>query len=98
MVGLGFDWDEAKAAANRRKHGVSFEEASTIFYDENALLIADPDHSEEEDRFLLLGLSLRLRTLVVCHCYRQAEDMVRIISARRANRSEQLEYKWRIFK
>ena len=98
MVGLGFDWDEAKAAANRRKHGVSFEEASTIFYDENALLIADPDHSEEEDRFLLLGLSLRLRTLVVCHCYRQAEDMVRIISARRANRSEQLEYKRRIFK
>ena len=55
MVGLGFDWDEAKAAVNRRKHGVSFEEASTIFYDENALLIADPDHSEEEDRFLLLA-------------------------------------------
>ena len=57
MSRLRFDWDEAKAAANRRKHGVSFEEASTIFYDENALLIADPDHSEEEDRFLLLGLS-----------------------------------------
>ncbi len=98
MARLDFDWDEAKDDANRRKHGVSFEEASTIFYDENALLIADPDHSEGEDRFLLLGLSLRLRTLVVCHCYREAEDMIRIISARRANRSEQLEYNRRLFR
>ena len=96
MARLRFDWDQAKYAANRRKHGVSFEEAATIFYDENALLIADPDHSEQEDRFLLLGLSLRLRTLVVCHCYREAEDMVRIISARRANRSEQVEYNRRL--
>jgi uncharacterized DUF497 family protein len=93
---LRFDWDRAKDAANRRKHGVSFAEAATVFYDERALLLADPDHSEDEDRFLLLGLSVRLRTLVVCHCYRAADDVIRIISARRADRSERATYHRRL--
>jgi len=93
---LRFDWDQAKDAANRRKHGVSFDEAASVFYDENALLLDDPDHSEEEDRFLLLGLSVRLRTLVVCHCYRAAEEVIRIISARRADRPEREEYHRRL--
>lgn len=96
MAELRFDWDPAKAATNRRKHGVGFDEAATVFYDENALLLDDPDHSEAEDRFLLLGLSVRLRTLVVCHCYRVAEDVIRIISARRADRSEREEYHRRL--
>jgi hypothetical protein len=89
---LRFEWDQRKNAANRRKHGVSFEEAATVFADEHALLIADPDHSEDEDRFVLLGLCSLLRMLVVCHCYQQTEAVVRIISARKATRSERLQY------
>lgn len=92
MVGLRFEWDRTKSAANRKKHGVSFEEAATVFYDENALLISDPDHSEDEDRFFLLGISLRLRILVVCHCYRESQEIIRIISARKADRSEHDDY------
>jgi uncharacterized DUF497 family protein len=94
---LRFEWDGAKERQNRRKHGVSFHEATTVFADEHALLIDDPDHSEEEDRFVLLGLSSALRTLVVCHCYREADDVVRIISARRAVKSERERYnqRWR---
>ena len=92
MDGLKFEWDGRKEAANRKKHGVSFAEAKTAFYDENARVIADPDHSEEEDRFILLGLSSQLRLLVVCHCYREAQDTIRIISARKASRSERHEY------
>ena len=97
MSELGFGWDPDKAAQNRRKHGVSFEEAQTIFSDEFAILIDDPDHSGEEDRFLLLGLSVKLRTLVVAHCYRKADDIVRIISARKATREERDIYnrRWR---
>jgi len=72
---LRFEWDPKKAAANLRKHGVSFEDAQTVFADENAKLIDDPDHSEEEDRFVLLGLSSSLRLLVVCHCYRSEGDL-----------------------
>ena len=86
------EWDEAKNRANRKKHGVSFEEARTAFLDENARLSADPDHSDDESRFILLGLSIRLRLLVICHCYRQPDDVIRIISARRADPSEQREY------
>ena len=71
---------------------MSFEEARTVFYDESALLLPDEDHSEEEDRFLLLGVSGRLRTLVVCHCYRQADEVIRLISARRANSLERKQY------
>jgi uncharacterized protein len=92
MGDLRFDWDPRKAAANRRKHGVSFEEASTVFADEHALLLDDPDHSSEEDRFVILGMGHLLRVLVVCHCYRESEEVVRIISARRASRQESQEY------
>ena len=88
MKGLTFIWDEAKNRANQRKHGIAFEEAQTVFYDENARQYSDPDHSEDEDRFILLGLSYRLRVLVVCHCYREGESVIRIISARKANKSE----------
>ena len=87
-----FEWDESKNKANAQKHGVSFEEAQTVFYDENALLIDDPDHSADEDRFILFGISLSLRLLVVCHCYRQSETIIRIISARKATRSESKQY------
>ncbi len=92
MVELHFAWNERKSASNRKKHGVSFEEAQTVFSDEHALLIVDPDHSEQEDRFVLLGLSSTLRTLVVCHCYREEESVIRIISARKADRAERSEY------
>jgi uncharacterized DUF497 family protein len=89
---LSFDWDERKSLANKRKHKVSFEEAQTVFYDEEALLRDDPDHSDDEDRFILLGISAALRILVVCHCYRKADQIIRIISARKASRSEAREY------
>jgi len=86
--GLRFEWDSRKAAENRRKHGVPFEEARTVFLDESALLRSDEDHSVEEDRFVLLGFSARMRMLVVCHCYRQDDEVIRLISARRANSVE----------
>ena len=85
---LRFEWDDRKDTQNRRKHGISFEEAQTVFFDEQALLIADPDHSMQEERSILLGMSSALRTLVVCHCYREEGDVIRIISARRADRRE----------
>ena len=87
-----FEWDPRKSEANRRKHGVSFEEAQTVFYDDNALLRDDPDHSTAEDRFLLLGISASLRTLVVCHCYRKGDRVIRIISARKADSAERDSY------
>ena len=96
MDDLRFKWDPRKAAANERKHGVSFDEATTVFLDDNALLIQDPGHSDDEDRFLLLGLSARLRILVVCHCLRESGDVIRLISARRANKAERGEYQKRI--
>ena len=92
MNRLEFSWDPAKARSNKRKHGVSFEEAQTVFYDDNARLIYDPDHSQEEDRFILLGMSTTLRLLIVCHSYRKGESLIRIISARRATKSEQHQY------
>jgi hypothetical protein len=97
MSELRFEWDPAKAAANFRKHGVSFEEAQTVFWDERALMIDDPEHSEGEERFVLLGLSARLRILVVVHYYDQDPDTIGIISARRATRSERARYErgWR---
>jgi uncharacterized DUF497 family protein len=93
---LRFEWDERTDAANRRKHAVSFDEAQTVFFDEHALLIPDPDHSGREERFVLLGLSSALRALVVCHCRRRRAD-IRIISARKANRSEreQYDHRWK---
>jgi hypothetical protein len=88
MTIIRFEWDRRKAAANLRKHGVSFEEARSVFFDDQARLIDDPDHSEDEDRFVLLGLSGALRLLLVCHCYRSGDEVIRIISARRATRTE----------
>lgn len=97
MEDLRFDRDPRKEVQNRRKHGVSFAEAETVFSDDYALLIDDPDHSGGEDRFILLGMSARLRILVVSHCYREQEAVIRIISARRATRKEQDIYnrRWR---
>jgi len=92
MKDLGFVWDPRKAKENLRKHGVSFEEAQTVFLDDHALLINDPDHSDDEDRFLLLGISSRLRVLVVCHCYRESEQVIRLISARKGDREERRQY------
>jgi uncharacterized DUF497 family protein len=89
---LTFDWDIAKSTSNQKKHGISFEEAQTVFLDENALMIHDPDHSDDEDRFILLGLSVKFKVLVVCHCYRKRNEVIRIISARRATRAEQKHY------
>ena len=89
---LRFEWDPAKAIANLRKHGVSFEDAQTVFSDERARLIDDPDHSQDEERFVLLGLSSSLRLLVVAHCYRSEGGVIRIVSARRATRSEERTY------
>ncbi len=94
MSDILFKWDERKNRDNQRKHKVSFEEAQTVFYDENALRYFDPDHSDDEDRFLMLGMSFTLHVLVVCHCYRENESVIRIISARKANKQEQSIY-WR---
>jgi uncharacterized DUF497 family protein len=92
MKDLRFIWDPRRYRTNLKKHGIAFEEAQTAFLDENAKVYLDPDHSETEDRFVLLGISFQLRVLVVCHCYRESETVVRIISARKADRSEQKGY------
>ncbi|HEX9632423.1 MAG TPA: BrnT family toxin [Gemmatimonadales bacterium] len=92
MAELRFEWDPTKSAANKRKHGVAFEEAEGVFADDHALLIDDPEHSEAEDRFVLLGLSAKLRVLVVVQCYRKADAIIRIISARKATKPEQRRY------
>ncbi|HPO12147.1 MAG TPA: BrnT family toxin [Candidatus Hydrogenedentes bacterium] len=94
MKSLRFEWDKAKDRANKRKHDVSFEEAQTVFLDENALRYFDPDHSLDEDRFLMLGMSWKLRVLVVCHCFQAGDSIIRIISARKANSKESRDY-WR---
>lgn len=88
MNEIKFIWDEQKNKSNKRKHGIPFEEAQTVFYDENAIEFFDPEHSTNEDRFLMLGLSVKLRVLVVCHCVRNRGTILRIISARRATRKE----------
>ncbi len=93
MKDIEFDWDEAKNKANILKHGISFGEATSVFYDDYALLIADPDHSKTEDRFVLLGLSFKLRLLLVCHCFEVDDGLVRIISCRKAKRKEMSLYK-----
>ena len=92
MKQLEFEWDDRKDKANSKKHGVSFDEARTVFYDEYAIQFFDPEHSESEDRFILLGTSFKLKTLVVCHCFRQEETVVRIISARKADKEEEQVY------
>lgn len=87
-----FEWDVFKSRANERKHGVSFEEARTVFFDDDARIISDPVHSGEEERFILLGRSSKFRLLVVCHCYRKEDSVIRIISTRPASRREQRRY------
>jgi uncharacterized DUF497 family protein len=94
MRGITFEWDEGKSRENLRKHKVSFDEAQTVFLDENAIRFFDPDHSQEEDRFILLGMSFKLRVLLVCHCYRKDDTVIRIISARKADKTETRDY-WR---
>ncbi len=93
MAGLRYEWDPGKDRANRRKHGISFEEASTVFFDEGALIAADPDHSDDEDRFLIIGFSIQVRVLLVCFCERRGTNAIRIISARKATKKEQLQYR-----
>jgi len=92
MSSLRFEWDPRKAKLNAKKHGVTFEEAVSVFADERARLIDDPDHSEDEDRFILLGLSASLRLLVVCHCARESGGVIRLISARKAEPTESRQY------
>ena len=89
---MKFEWDEKKAKANIDKHRISFEEASTVFYDEEALLRDDPNHSDDEDRFVLLGMSEMTNILIVCHCYRESDEIIRIISARKATKNETKQY------
>jgi uncharacterized DUF497 family protein len=97
VADLRFESDPAKDRTNLRKHGVSFEEAESVFYDDHARLLDDPDHSHEEERFVLLGLSDRFRVLVVVHAYREEEAVIRLISARKATRVERARYeaRWR---
>lgn len=91
MNELQFEWDEAKSRSNQKKHGVSFEEAKSVFGDDLARLILDPDYSDYEERFILLGMSSQQRLLVVCFCER-GRDFIRLISARKADRREQKGY------
>ena len=93
MDEIRFEWDENKNIVNQRKHKIAFDEAQTVFYDEEARIIDDPEHSEDEERFIILGLSKSVNLLVVCHCYRMSETVIRIISARKATRTEAEQYK-----
>ena len=92
MNKISFLWNNNKNKANQKKHHVSFEEAQSVFFDENAIEYFDPEHSESEDRFIMLGLSAHLKVLVVCHCYRQSDSVIRIISARKATKTERKSY------
>ena len=92
MSTVRFGWDDDKNKLNKKKHGVSFEEAQTVFYDDHAIEFYDPDHSGHEDRFLMLGMSYRLRVLLVCHCFREKDSLIRIISARKATQKETERY------
>jgi uncharacterized DUF497 family protein len=86
------EWDEKKNIANKKKHGVSFEEARTVFLDEEGIMIPDPDHSDTEERFVIIGRSIQFRILIVCHCYRENDEVIRLISARKANSLERNQY------
>lgn len=88
MEQIRFEWDNDKNEINKRKHKISFEEARAVFYDPEALVIDDPEHSEQEDRFIILGFSKKANLLVVCHCYRESDSVIRIISARKATTAE----------
>ncbi|MCA2938306.1 MAG: BrnT family toxin [Microcystis sp. M113S1] len=93
MQPLTFEWDIEKNRVNQKKHGVSFEEAKSVFYDDKAIQFWDDDHSEQEDRFLLLGKSYKMRILLIVHCYREEESVIRIISARKATKNESQQYR-----
>ena len=93
MSVIKFEWDENKNLVNQRKHKISFEEAQTVFYDAEALVIDDPEHSQEEERFVILGISRKANLLVVCHCYRVTDTVIRIISARKATKTETSQYR-----
>ena len=93
MNSIKFEWEASKAASNIQKHGITFEEARTVFFDENAKLIDDPDHSDYEERFVLMGLSSTLKVVLVCHCYREEGNVIRIISARKASAYESKQYR-----
>ncbi len=95
MSELHFTWDDSKNLSNKKKHGVLFEEAQTVFFDKSAIEFFDSEHSRDEDRFLLLGQSFSLRTLIVCHCYRDEKEIIRIISARKATVKERKTYQRR---
>jgi uncharacterized DUF497 family protein len=92
MDGYTFSWDDEKNTSNIVKHGITFDEATTVFDDDDAIFIRDDVHSQDEDRFAVIGFSARLRLLIVCHCYRNGDTVVRIISARKANKSEEMLY------
>lgn len=87
-----YEWDENKNQANIKKHGVSFEEPKTVFEDKESILFNDESHSDDEERFLLIGFSFKLKLLFVCHCYRENETVIRIISARKVTKLEAKEY------
>jgi len=89
---MTFIWDEKKNQINIKEHKISFQEAETVFYDPNAKIIYDPDHSIEEDRFIIMGLGKLMKLLIVCHCYKESEDVIRIISSRKATKKEKKEY------
>ncbi len=91
-MSIEFTWDQAKAKINIKKHGISFEEAKTVFFDDYARIIPDPDDVTGEERFILLGMSSQLRLLTVVHCYRENDHSIRLISARKATKSESMHY------
>lgn len=90
---IKFEWDPRKDAANQKKHDVSFAEAQSVFFDDHAIQFYDEDHSEQEERFIMLGMSLQSRILVVCHCERRSGEVIRIISARKATHAERMHYR-----
>ena len=92
MKNIHFEWDDRKAKSNIKKHDVSFEEAQTVFFDDMAVQFWDESHSRKEERFLMLGLSNKLRILLVVHCFRENDSTIRIISARKATKKEMNEY------
>ncbi len=93
MNKITFHWDEQKNKINQQKHGISFAEAKSVFFDDYAIQFWDEDHSQEEERFLLLGISSKMRILIVVHCFREEDSIIRIISARKATKNESQEYR-----
>ena len=93
MKNISFKWSQSKSKLNLQKHAISFEEAQSVFYDDFAIEFFDDDHSDNEDRFILLGMSEKFRILVVCHCHKEDDSIIRIISARKATKKESKFYK-----